>query len=192
MVGSQTVSFSGIKIESSLAGVVWFDEVKVVEHLYWPLPEFPVDNHTENNYAFGNHWLTRKCGTYNELHAARDYSVGGETGKEVQSAHHGKVLYARTDAAWGGYVIIGSRGGAFTTTYTHVTPTIVKGEQVTPGQKIGESSPIPGYTPHLHFELRVAEHDLDIELRGVLPTTACDGNPAFPEAFVNPLLIDWQ
>jgi hypothetical protein len=30
--------FNGIAVEPNVAGTVWLDEVKVVEHLEWPLP----------------------------------------------------------------------------------------------------------------------------------------------------------
>jgi murein DD-endopeptidase MepM/ murein hydrolase activator NlpD len=186
--------FNGIAVEPSVAGTVWLDEVKVVEKFYWPLPEFPVGNHTTQNYDFGVWWLSTSCGTAHNLHTARDFSVGGQVGKVVKAAHNGTVRFAQTSSAWGGYVIIGSQGNAFTTVYTHVTPYVTEGAKVEAGETtIGVTASMTDADPHLHFELRAKPYkaeELEMLLDGVLPEAACGGNPAFPEAFVDPA-IEW-
>ncbi len=194
-----TFIFHGIGVEATMPGKVWVDEVKVVEKLKWPLPEFPVGNYT-TGYAFGDEWDQGdqyKCNSLNQLHTATDYSTGGAANKKVVSAHNGVVRYASAGSAkWGGYVIVESSGNAFVTEYTHITPSITVGAEVEAGStQIGVTAPLPEHTPHLHFTLRVKPYsatDLSMVINGVLPQTNCGGYPKFPEAFVNPRLVDWQ
>lgn len=94
-------------------------------------------------------------------------------------------------------MVIESVGKAFTTTYTHITPSISTNTQVNAGDVIGTIANILPFGSHLHFQLRVKDYDPIWSLRGRLPEVACRANynfikPTFPEAFINPKLIDWQ
>jgi len=187
---SGVYTFNGIGIEATMPGTVWVDEVKVVEKLRWPLPGVA----KELTSPFGDHWQERYCGgVHRQLHTAEDYSSEQTGGKTVVAAHHGTVRYVMKDE-WGGYVVMESKGEAFTTTYVHIDYSVAVGEEVWPGKVIGSTSYITN--PHLHFTLRMApfpETDVNRALRGRLPEGVdCEGDPAFPEKFIDPKLIYWQ
>jgi hypothetical protein len=172
---------SDLFFEFSWVGKVWFGEVKVVEKLVWPLPEYRVGNHTVE-YLFGVNWL----GTGN-LHSGVDYSTCETAGKTVVASHSGKVvdLHEDSDSRWGWHVIIQAEGNAFATKYTHVTPTVSLGTHVEAGDPIAVTGDISG--PHLHFALRMGLYekstDASIMYAGALsPST-------FPEAFIDPELV---
>jgi hypothetical protein len=171
---------------------VWLDEVKVVEHLEWPLPEFQEGNEN-GGYQFGGDWQVTgsMCDGEWKLHAGQDFAVNQETGKSVVAAHAGKVLFAGygSNTDWGGYVVIQSRGSAFVTVYTHIAPSTTVNQMVGAGDPIGVTSEVVGSKPHLDFKIRFGDYDLDRSLRGAYPRDVCGGLPAFPEKFVDPALI---
>jgi hypothetical protein len=172
---------------------VWLDEVKVVEHLEWPLPGI-----TENvRQPFGVVWNANSAKT----HAGTDYRSGnngyGEADITVTAAHDGKIVSTHMDSAgYGCIVVIQSKSNAFTTTYIHLKEDLEVGTcdqadslvEVRAGHPIGETVWLDT-GPHLHFGLRVKPYvDADEE-------KACAGallHHEFPEAFVNPEYIDWQ
>jgi murein DD-endopeptidase MepM/ murein hydrolase activator NlpD len=190
LTGPMTAAIVNLYLEFNQPGVVWLDEVKVVEHLVWPLPGIT----KAVSSPFGDHWQDRYCAGARQLHTAEDYRSEQSGGKTVVATHHGEVRYIFTTDEWGGYVVIESEGKAFTTTSVHVDPVVRVGEKVWPGKVIGTTSYIAN--PHLHFTLRMApfpEDDVNRVLRGRLPEGAdCGGDPAFPERFIDPKWIDWQ
>lgn len=167
----------------------------MVEKLRWPLPgSFDPELITS---FFNDHWTASEnggyCGNHKLRHNAIDYPRPVNT--VVRASHNGIVRYAKTDTKWGGYVVIESAGKAFTTGYTHVSPSVTEGMEVKAGDNIGTIADISG--PHLHFQLRVKEYHPSWSRIGRLPTVACDSKmgfgvePAFPEGFFDPILIQW-
>jgi hypothetical protein len=193
LTGPMTAAIVNLYLEFNQPGVVWLDEVKVVEHLVWPLPGI-----TENvRQPFGVVWNANSAKT----HAGTDYRSGnndyGEAGITVAAAHDGKIVSTHMDSAgYGCIVVIQSKSNAFTTTYIHLKEDLEVGTcdqadslvEVRAGHPIGETVWLDT-GPHLHFGLRVKPYvDADEE-------KACAGallHHEFPEAFVNPEDIDWQ
>jgi len=165
--------------------------------LRWPLVGIgSPSNRSISGYHFGDHWENRHCitsglATKKLLHTGVDY--GAPNGTDVVATHDGVVRLARTDGTWGGYVVIESYGGGYTTTYTHVTPSVTVGTDIDEGDKIGDVV----LFSHLHFQVRMAPYDPTWSLAGRLPEVECDAGrvflePAFPENFINPEIINWR
>jgi hypothetical protein len=192
LTGPQTAAIANIYLEFNQPGVVWLDEVKVVEGLEWPLPEFPVGNYT-NGDIFGQVWT----GNPDLRHTGTDYSSGGAAGKTVVAAHAGKVVSIHLDTTgWKWIVVIQSEGNAFTATYTHLDNLTVDddGDEsdgvtsvVKAGDIIGKTAAISA--PHLHFGLRVTPY---VAVDEMMTWAGALDPQSFPEAFVDPELIDWQ
>jgi len=199
LIGPQTVAIGSLAIESNIAGTVYLDEVKMVETMQWPLPgEFDAAS-ISNGGNFGDHWEDRYCldeglTTKRLLHTGIDYPAA--TGTVVKATHRGKVRYAATDAIWGGYVVVESHGADFTTTYTHVVPSVAQGAEVETGDEVATIYNLPS-GPHLHLQVRMSGYDSTWSLRGRLPEVECDAGEGYPErafseSFINPALVDWQ
>jgi hypothetical protein len=188
--------FNGIAVEPNVAGTVWLDEVKVVEHLVWPLPGVAVRLTGNGAYLFGSEWEVAgsKCNGLWKWHVGIDYSSNQAAGETVIAAHSGTVEIHPDSQLddWGWHATIKSNGNAFTTSYTHLTRpyTFVNGEKVwlsngmrvEKGAVIGETASIAS-GPHLDFAVRVGEYDLYKSIRGAYPRTPCGGLPAFPEKY---------
>jgi hypothetical protein len=201
LAGATNVDVDRLLLEFSWAGNVWLDEVKVVEHLVWPLPEFA----RNIKHSFGEEWF----GGSSYLRAAADFSTGGQSGKKVLAAHAGKVVSIHRDSkGWKCIVVIQSEGEAFATSYTHIENLTIGNCDVTGQETISvpevEARQLIGYTaeldnicdstgacqdyaPHLHFELWV---NPDLSIGEIWAGALLPSN--FPSAFVDPALIDWQ
>jgi murein DD-endopeptidase MepM/ murein hydrolase activator NlpD len=195
--------FNGIAVEPNVAGTVWLDEVKVVEHLEWPLPGVEVGK--VSGYVFGSDWEVKnsKCNDLWKWHVGVDYSSNQVAGENVVAAHSGTVeIHPDSNLEkWGWHATIRSDGDAFTTSYTHLTRphTFVNGEKVwlSSGMRVEKGAVIRETAsiatgPHLDFAVRFGDYDLYKSIRGAYPRTPCGGLPAFPENFINPEDIKWQ
>lgn len=167
--------------------------------------EFPLeDDNGISGYRFGELWdeppYTCLDGTGSLLHTGTDYRA--EPGDRVRAVAAGEAVYATLSPTWGGYVVIehGSGSNAWTTTYTHVIPSVTVGADLNRGDVIGDialGNP-DYYGAHLHFAIRNAPFDLTWALRGRLPDRSCtvrSGDivePAFPEYFLDPEDVDWD
>lgn len=171
---------------------------------------YPLDRQRAiiGGYEYGDHWLNMYCveaglQTKRLLHAGVDY-YAPNFGEKVYAAASGRIRYARSDATWGGYIVVehtAQDGSKFTTTYTHVAPTVSSGDTVTDRTQVGTiASGSAGYGAHLDFRVRMRPYssdDLIWILRGRFPETSCIAvaggprEPSFPEHTIDPETINW-
>lgn len=143
------------------------------------------------NSGFGDNWNnTYWCG-YIKKHTGID--VSAFTGENVYAAYDGYVRRARLDSTWGGYVSI-DHGPAHTfnlvTTYWHIVPTVSEGTWVGTGDKVGEIANLGSQT-HFHFSTYEGGYNPPTSYAGSLPQTSCNGYPAFPSLFKNPMIYNY-
>jgi murein DD-endopeptidase MepM/ murein hydrolase activator NlpD len=165
-----------------------FLKSQLTDPLTWPLPGSPNDREITLN--FGADWLV-SCGGLIKKHTGIDVFV--EVGEYVYAAYDVEVkaiVDGRQDG-WAYAVTIEHMRGneVFTTVCWHVDPLVGYGT-VRKGQKIGTVADL-GSNTHLHFGVRLDEYS-NVSNRGALPQTECDGDPAFPEKFVNPGLLTYE
>ena len=171
---------------------------------------YPLDRPREirGGLRYRDHWLNRFCiepGLRDKplLHAGVDYYVP-RFGEAVYAVAPGTVRYARPDAASGGYIVVehtASDGSKFTTTYTHVAPSVSSEQTVTDRTQLGVTARgSEGYGAHLDFKIRMqpfSQADLTWILRGRFPEVSCIAKrngprePAFPEHTIDPEIIQW-
>lgn len=154
-----------------------------VGYLRWPLSGAP--NWSNITRGFGGNWDSNKCESYFKKHVAIDYPA--PQWSVVLAASWGTVKESYTHASDVGVVVIEHGYGCFTTVYWHLVPVVSKGSDVFPGQMIGYLGKPKDSAPHLHFGIRSAPYTIVVSKAGYLPEGACNGYPAFPERFVNPL-----
>lgn len=158
---------------------------------------YPLNGTSMNvgGYHQGDFWLSKYCTDKSGQWDYRLRHIGSDlvanAGDPVYAAAGGTVKYAATDPKWGGYVVLDH--STYTTTYTHVTldPRWTVGSYIPVWYQIAATSSGDGsFGPHLHFAVRTKPYTTpDIPLRGRLPQTACDGDPAYAESFVDPETI---
>ena len=152
--------------------------------LKWPLSGTLADRTI--NQLFGADWPDGKCDGLVKKHAGVDISA--VKGESVYAANAG-IVRAIVDGGtqWKKAVTIEhtSSNPVFTTVYWHIDPVVVVGQELTSGQIIGNIADL-GSNTHLHFGVRMSAYS-NISNRGALPQTDSDGDPAFPEHFVDPL-----
>lgn len=153
-------------------------------------------------YTFGSLWLsadTFLCGDLRRKHVAWDIHraniAENMVGKEVYAVYDGivKSVYNAGTNIGQGIVLehVSQTGQYFTSTYIHIDPLPnLIGSSVTTGQLIGYVTDLL-YNDHLHFGIRKAPYALNISERGALPNNelnscVCDGDPVFPEYFIDP------
>lgn len=142
------------------------------------------------NLGFGANWIN-SCGGYIKRHTGTD--VQAWSPEAVYAAEAGVVKAAQTDAQWGGWVTIEhtpSGESPFTTVYWHITPNVSVNQSVSEGQWIGNVANL-GADTHFHFGVRTGYYS-NISNRGGLPQTYCNGDPAYPEYFINPLSLSYH
>lgn len=135
--------------------------------------------------GFGANWVN-SCGGVVKKHTGTD--VQAWTPEAVYAAEAGVVKVAQTDAQWGGWVTIEhtpSGESPFTTVYWHVIPNVSVNQSVSEGQWIGNIADL-GDDTHFHFGVRTGSYS-NTSNRGGLPQSACGGDPAYQENFINPL-----
>ncbi|MBE9569715.1 MAG: DUF1566 domain-containing protein, partial [Proteobacteria bacterium] len=138
------------------------------------------------NLSFGADWLFGECDGLVKKHAGVDISA--VKGESVYAAKSG-IVRAIVDGGtqWKKAVTIEhtSSNPVFTTVYWHIDPVVEVDQEVTSGQIIGNIADL-GDNTHFHFGVRMSAYS-NTSNRGALPQTDCDGDPAFPEHFVDPL-----
>ena len=142
------------------------------------------------NLSFGADWPDGECGGLVKKHAGVDISA--VKGESVYAANPGIVrAIVDGDTLWSKAVTIEhtSSNPVFTTVYWHIDPAVAVGQTVINGQIIGNVADL-GDNTHLHFGVRMSSYS-NISNRGALPQTDCEGDPAFPEHFVDPLGLDY-
>jgi murein DD-endopeptidase MepM/ murein hydrolase activator NlpD len=157
--------------------------------LRWPLKG--ALNDISITLEFGEDWSFGECPPgVQKKHAGLD--VSAYVDEMLYASENGVVKVAKLDSSWGGYVTVehSSSNPNFTTTYWHVIPSVSVGDLVTKGQQIGTIADL-GNNTHFHFGLRMGSYS-NTSNRGALPKNNCDGDPAFPENFINPETIDFQ
>lgn len=152
--------------------------------LHWPLPG-EIGNRTIS-LPFGSNWPWGECPPgIDKRHVGIDLSA--VVGESVFAAEDGVVQAIIYDPPWEYGVTIEHSG--FTTVCWHVNPVVSLGQAVSEGQLIATIANL-GSNTHFHFGVRDASYS-NISNRGALPTTDCDGDPAFPEFFVNAATLDY-
>lgn len=158
-----------------------------------------------SGYVFGDWWQEQRCVSENDRlgqrlrHTGVDYAA--EPDDRVYAVYDGIVKYAATDSGWGGYVVL-EHGGQWTSSYTHVLPTVSVGNSVERGGQIATISyGNVNFDPHLHFQVLDDPYDPLMGRRGRLPDgqscTVAESpypqpEPAFPLDFVDPKCLDWE
>ncbi len=113
---------------------------------------------------------------YNRCHAGAD--VGAATGTPVRAAAAGTVMRVGFDGGYGNVVDLQQPGGD-ETRYAHLSETsVVTGQRVPVGAKVGEVGSTGLSTgPHLHFEIRHNEKPLVVhDWYAGRSTVACDAD----------------
>lgn len=155
--------------------------------LKWPLNGTLSDRTI--TLRFGDDWVDY-CDGLVKQHAGLDVTAIKD--EDVYAAESGTVKIAETDPYWGGWVTVEHTNSipVFTTAYWHVNPLISAGAPVTKGQKIATIADL-GSNTHFHFGVRLSSYS-NISNRGALPQTDCEGDPAFPEYFIDPEIISYE
>lgn len=161
--------------------------------LEWPLPGLP-DQYRISS-SFGDHWQNSYCSGKRQLHTGLDLTNNNMGNTTVYAIWSGKteavVTYAKS---YNNFVTIshGTSSNPWTATYHHIYPTVVSGQNVTKGQKIGTVVTANPNGAHLHIGIRDKAYS-NTANRGRLPeTSACGGDPYFPNYFVDPANLDWH
>jgi murein DD-endopeptidase MepM/ murein hydrolase activator NlpD len=165
--------------------------------LLWPIP-WPA--YLGELYGYGLDWA-RDCpvGTHKK-HTGVDIQCTVRT--PVYATYWGTVKMVgwsdpNNHDVWQQYVTI-AHGAAgpnlygewWTSTYHHITPSVNIGNWVHRGQIIGYTANITS-TDHLHFGIRDRSYS-NFANRGALPKYSCNGDPAFPEFFLNPWSMSYS
>lgn len=164
-------------LEPTYVGWIWPPE-DIVGELTFPLNGCYAPDRVGKGYHFGDWWKGETC-LYSKdihlLHSGTDFTA--KVDDPVYAVKGGEVVYAALNNEAGGFVVI-DHWDRFTTTYTHVSPSVTEGDQVKEGDPIAAVMLVPGLGPHLHFQLRISnpseEADLFILLRGRFPAEPCE------------------
>lgn len=161
--------------------------------LEWPLPGLP-DQYRITS-GFGDHWQNSYCNNKRQLHTGLDLVNNNIGGTPVYAVWSGKVEAVVTYAkSYNNFVTIshGTISNPWTASYHHIFPSLVSGQKVTKGQQIGTVVSANPNGAHLHISIRNRAYS-NTANRGRLPeTTACGGDPYFPNYFVDPANLDWR
>lgn len=173
--------------------------------LRFPLTGVYDESHI-TGYNFGEWWKEQRCDGTDKPPSPRLRHTGvdlhAEIGDPVYAVHDGQVKYAKTDAKWGGYVVL-EHNGQWVSSYIHVLPTVSVDDQVNRGDQIATISPgNANFGPHLHFQMLNGAYDdyAGMTRRGRLPEESCavvgspypQPEPAFPDKFMDPKCLDWE
>ncbi|HEY3195612.1 MAG TPA: M23 family metallopeptidase [Candidatus Dormibacteraeota bacterium] len=155
--------------------------------------QFPLPTWTQHCLGFGSQWrlcdgtALRTCPTTGAVwrHTGFDVRTGIQP---VRAAANGVIAGYIVDPTFRGGVLIRHQTaqGVVITQYWHVWPRpgFKAGTAVTKGQVFADIADM-GSRTHLHFAVFVGDFEPNA-WRGALPTTRCDGFPAFPYRFVDP------
>lgn len=139
---------------------------------------------------FGDDGVTL-CNGVIKKHVGLD--VSAVTGEDVYAAETG-IVRAIVDGGptWKFAVTLEHPTAVpiFTTVYWHVDPIVQLGRTVAKGQRIATIADLGGNT-HFHIGVRRSSYT-NISNRGGLPQTACEGDPPFPELFIDPETIFYE
>ena len=156
--------------------------------LKWPLAGQVIDRQVL--LEFGDIWTWTYCEGLPKKHAGVDLKA--TKGEDVYAPEAGTVKAVLSDSGhpeWKYCVTIEHSG--FTTVCWHIDPLVNVGDTVTRGQIIGTIANL-GTNTHLHFGIRSGNYSNDVSNVGALPQTDCGGYPAFPEQFVDPMLLEYE
>ncbi len=155
--------------------------------------QFPLPTWTRHCLGFGSQWrlcdgtALRTCPTTGAvwLHTGFDVRTGIQP---VRAAANGVIAGYIVDPTFRGGVLIRHQTsqGVVITQYWHVWPRagFKVGTTVSKGQAFADIADM-GSRTHFHFAVFIGDFEATA-WRGALPTTRCDGFPAFPHRFVDP------
>jgi len=141
--------------------------------------------------GFGDNWPWGYCDGQVKKHAGTDVSAA--KGESVRASRAGTVRAVVDGGAQWRYGVTIEHPlsiQTYTTVYWHIEPVVVVGQNVERGQRIGKIADL-GANTHFHFGLRKGAYS-NISNRGALPQTDCEGDPAFPEFFIDPETVPYQ
>jgi murein DD-endopeptidase MepM/ murein hydrolase activator NlpD len=155
--------------------------------------QFPLPSWDPHCLGFGSEWrycngtALRTCPATGKvwLHTGVDIKTGIQP---VMAAADGVIAGYIVDPLFRGGVLIRHQtsAGVVITQYWHVWPRdgFKVGTPVSAGQVFADVADM-GDRTHLHFAVFVGDYE-PLAWRGALPTTPCEGHPAFPYRFVDP------
>lgn len=146
----------------------------------WPLPA----KHTSISQGHGDTWSANTA----KRHTGID--IPAPAGTVVRAVADGVVMAIGTQTGWGGYIVIGHEGNAWTTGYLHskIKSTLKVGDGVLKGDQIGVLEALTT-GPHLHFNVHGAPFGA-VSSKGALPKSGGSGSdPNFAGGFIDPETI---
>ena len=154
--------------------------------LQWPL--IGTLNDRSIMLSFGDDWVHGYCDGLIKRHTGIDIAASSDD--VVYAAEAGEIKWIGSTSShpeWAYGIVIDHSG--YTTVFWHVDPLVYIGDWVAKGEQIATVADL-GADTHLHFGIRLVPYS-DISIRGALPQAECGGDPAFPEYFINPELLDY-